>query len=219
MAIRSESLGSAAEEESEAPLEITEVRVSPAGSKEDKLKAFCSVTFDNCFVVRDIRVIEGSKGLFIAMPSRKLTVRCPGCNFKNVVRSNYCNQCGGSIERHLSDQVEQGRSKLHADVAHPILTEFREEIQDHVLDAFENFLEESGVYESGRAEEKQQIHARETSSVEKSVSQIPAPRGPLEDIHHEEASEAEFLGKTESEEEEKEESLPPPEDNFSTGII
>jgi len=197
-------------------LEITEVRVSPAGSKEDKLKAFCSVTFDQCFVVRDIRVIEGSKGLFIAMPSRKLTVRCPGCNFKNVVRSNYCNQCGGSIDRYLSEQVEQGRSKLHADVAHPILTEFREEIQDHVLDAYENFLDESEEYEPVGIKEEKSSFIREAEP-EFADRGKPAPRGPLEDIQHEEKTEAEFLGKDNSEEEE--EALPPPEDNFSTGIF
>lgn len=193
------------------PLEITEIRVSPAGSKEDKLKAFCSVTFDNCFVVRDIRVIEGSKGLFIAMPSRKLTVRCPGCNFKNVVRSNYCNQCGNSIDRSLSDQVEQGRSKLHADIAHPIVTNFREEIQDSVLDAYDNFLDEEEGYEDERSFEEQN-HAQERGRHEQ-----PAPRGPLEDVERERASEAEFLNKPESTE--SEESMPPPDDNFSTGIF
>lgn len=192
-------------------MEITEIRVSPAGSKEDKLKAFCSVTFDNCFVVRDIRVIEGSKGLFIAMPSRKLTVRCPGCNFKNVVRSNYCNQCGNSIDRSLSDQVEQGRSKLHADIAHPIVTEFREEIQDSVLDAYDNFLDEEDDYEDERSTERQ------NRAPERERHEQPAPRGPLEDVEREKASEAEFLNKPEPTE--SEESMPPPDDNFSTGIF
>ena len=37
----------------------------------DKLKAYASVVFDNCFVVRDLRVIHGTTGLFVAMPSRK----------------------------------------------------------------------------------------------------------------------------------------------------
>ena len=181
------------------------------GSKEDKLKAFCSVTFDHCFVVRDIRVIEGSKGLFIAMPSRKLTVRCPGCNFKNVVRSNYCNQCGNSIDRSLSDQVEQGRSKLHADIAHPIVTEFREEIQDSVLDAYDNFLDEEDDYQEERTSE------RPNRAPERERLEQPAPRGPLEDVERERASEAEFLNKPESTE--SEESMPPPDDNFSTGIF
>lgn len=50
-------------------MEITQVRVFPV--EEDKLKAFVSVIFDDCFVVSDIKIIEGSHGLFISMPSKK----------------------------------------------------------------------------------------------------------------------------------------------------
>ncbi|HHU77593.1 MAG: septation regulator SpoVG [Caldicoprobacterales bacterium] len=49
---------------------ITDVRIRKIGS-EGKMKAVASVTFDNEFVVHDIKVIEGQSGLFIAMPSRK----------------------------------------------------------------------------------------------------------------------------------------------------
>lgn len=51
-------------------MEITDVRVRKV-AKEGKMKAVVSVTFDNEFVVHDIKIIEGEKGLFIAMPSRK----------------------------------------------------------------------------------------------------------------------------------------------------
>jgi len=50
-------------------MEITEVRVSPV--EEEKLKAYVSITFDNCFVIRDIKVISGNNGLFVSMPSKK----------------------------------------------------------------------------------------------------------------------------------------------------
>lgn len=50
-------------------MEVTEVRVYVRD--EAKLKAYATITFDNCFVVRDVKVIQGSNGLFIAMPSRK----------------------------------------------------------------------------------------------------------------------------------------------------
>ena len=53
-------------------MEITEVRVFPKEGQDKKLKAYATVTFDNCFVVRNIKVIEGTKGLFVAMPSRKI---------------------------------------------------------------------------------------------------------------------------------------------------
>ena len=50
-------------------MEITEVRVFPV--EDDKLKAFVSIILDNCFVVSDIKIINGPKGLFISMPSKK----------------------------------------------------------------------------------------------------------------------------------------------------
>jgi stage V sporulation protein G len=50
-------------------MEITEVRISLRN--DDKLKAFASITFDDCFVVRGLKIIEGANGTFVAMPSRK----------------------------------------------------------------------------------------------------------------------------------------------------
>ncbi|MBQ9485789.1 MAG: septation regulator SpoVG [Clostridia bacterium] len=52
---------------------ITDVRVRIVKNNDSKLKAVASVTFDDCFVVHDIKVIEGNEGYFIAMPSRKAT--------------------------------------------------------------------------------------------------------------------------------------------------
>ncbi|MCK5686723.1 septation regulator SpoVG [bacterium] len=52
-------------------MNITEVRVRKV-QREGKLKAFVSVTFDDLFVVHDLKVIEGNKGIFVAMPSKKI---------------------------------------------------------------------------------------------------------------------------------------------------
>ncbi|MBO7486742.1 MAG: septation regulator SpoVG [Spirochaetaceae bacterium] len=51
-------------------MQITEVRIRKL-SAEGKLKAYVTVTFDNCFVIHNVKIIEGKTGLFIAMPSRK----------------------------------------------------------------------------------------------------------------------------------------------------
>jgi stage V sporulation protein G len=51
-------------------MDITEVKVFPV-KDNDKLKAYASIVFDDCFVIRDLRVISGTMGLFVAMPSRK----------------------------------------------------------------------------------------------------------------------------------------------------
>ncbi len=50
-------------------MEVTEVRVFPVD--EEKLKAYVTITIDDCFVVRDLKVIKGNNGLFVAMPSKK----------------------------------------------------------------------------------------------------------------------------------------------------
>lgn len=50
-------------------MEITEVRVFP--KEEERLKAYVTITFDTCFVVRDLKVIKGNNGLFVAMPSKR----------------------------------------------------------------------------------------------------------------------------------------------------
>ena len=51
-------------------MEITEVRVFPV-TGEEKLKAYVTITFDHCFIVRDLKIINGNSGLFVAMPSKK----------------------------------------------------------------------------------------------------------------------------------------------------
>ncbi len=51
-------------------MEITEVRVFPV-KDDEKLKAFVSIVLDNCFIISDIKIINGNKGLFISMPSKK----------------------------------------------------------------------------------------------------------------------------------------------------
>jgi len=123
-------------------MEITEVRIFLKDGNDKKLKAYATVTFDNAFVVRNIKVIEGQKGMFVAMPSRKLKESCPKCNFKNVLRSKFCNNCGSSLpmtERKAPVQVEDPaqRESEHRDIAHPITLECREYLQKKVLEAYE----------------------------------------------------------------------------------
>lgn len=86
-------------------MQITDVRVRKISS-QNKMKAIASVTFDDVFVVHDIKVLESDKGLFIAMPSRKI----PNGEFK--------------------------------DIAHPIKTETREEIQAAIIAKYNETADE-----------------------------------------------------------------------------
>lgn len=125
-------------------MEITEVRIKlmedNSGSNE-RLQAFCSITFDDMFVIRDLKIIEGAKGFFVAMPSRKLTDRCAHCGTKNHLRSRFCNQCGSRLDENRALRDADGRAKLHADIAHPINSACREKIQGAVLSAYADELE------------------------------------------------------------------------------
>lgn len=86
-------------------MQITDVRVRKI-TKEGKMKAVVSITIDHEFVVHDIKVIEGEKGLFIAMPSKK---------------------------------ASDGE---YRDIAHPINSKTREEIQRIILESYVRALEE-----------------------------------------------------------------------------
>jgi stage V sporulation protein G len=122
-------------------VEITEVRIKLMEEPGERLKAFCSITFDNCFVVRDLKIIDGSNGPFVAMPSRKLTSHCPGCGTKNHLRAPYCNQCGKKLSDSRAPKDADGRAKLYADIAHPINSYCREMIQDCVISEFYEEIE------------------------------------------------------------------------------
>jgi stage V sporulation protein G len=104
---------------------------------QDRLLAFCSLTFDSCFVIRDLKIIRGAKGPFIAMPSRKLMDRCPRCGGKNTLRSAFCNHCGRKQPEARAIRGPDGRAKLYADIAHPINSECRDSIQSRVIEAYE----------------------------------------------------------------------------------
>jgi len=114
-------------------VQITEVRIHLNAGGDERLLAFCSITFEAAFVVRDIKIIRGLDGPFVAMPSRKLMARCPACGMKNVVRAGYCNACG----RSLPVEADVAHRRLHADIAHPINSASREALERAILHEYE----------------------------------------------------------------------------------
>lgn len=121
-------------------MNITEVRIKLVGSNSERLRAFCSVTLDGEFVIRDLKIIDGVNGPFVAMPSRKLADRCRKCGCKNHLRARFCNECGTRLADSRAVRDEQGRIKLHADVAHPINAVGRERIQAEIIRAYQEEL-------------------------------------------------------------------------------
>ncbi|MHC4063636.1 MAG: septation protein SpoVG family protein [Planctomycetota bacterium] len=124
-------------------MQISEVRVKMVGDSKDRLKAYCSITIDECFVIRDLKIIDGTSGLFVAMPSRKLAARCPSCGGKNHLRARHCNDCGSKLDEQRGPSGPSNRDKLHADIAHPINAECRQFIQSRVIEEYEAELKRS----------------------------------------------------------------------------
>ena len=122
-------------------MQITEVRIKLVEGGVERLLAFCSITIDAAFVVRDLKLIDGPTGPFVAMPSRKLSSHCGTCRTKNPLRSNYCNQCGTRLPpTGQPPREDEGRPRLYADIAHPINASCRDLIQRHVVAEYETEL-------------------------------------------------------------------------------
>ncbi len=187
-------------------MEITEVRIKLMDDPSERLQAFCSITFDDCFVIRDLKIIGGVNGPFVAMPSRKLTAHCPQCGCKNHLRAAHCNQCGGRLKEDRAARDEDGRAKLYADIAHPINSACREAIQHKVIEAFSKEQEVSKLpgyvsrYDdfdhemddlseteasSRRTHESKEAARRDTLPLDKPhVQPAQRPQGPHRPPHH-----------------------------------
>lgn len=120
---------------------ITEIRIKLVEENSEHLMAFCSVTFDNDFVIRDLKVVRRANGLFISMPSRKLTDRCRRCGSRNHLRARFCNCCGGRLNENRAPLDDNGRPKLNADICHPINSACRETMQAAIIGAYHNECE------------------------------------------------------------------------------
>lgn len=121
--------------------QVTEVRIKLTADPRNKLKAYCSVTIDDAFVIRDLKIIEGTRGPFVAMPSRKLSDHCSRCHHKNHLRASFCNHCGARLDPERAPRDERGRARLHADLAHPINSSTRIEVHKAVVRAYAEEVE------------------------------------------------------------------------------
>ena len=86
-------------------MDITEVKVFPVN--EDRLKAYVTITIDNCFVIRDLKIINGNNGLFVAMPSKK---RKDG-QFKDIAHP-LNNETREMIENRIFESYEAELKKM-----------------------------------------------------------------------------------------------------------
>ncbi len=119
-------------------MQITDIRITLAGRPErGRLRAFCSVTFDDQLAIHDIRIIQGDRQLFMAMPSRPLRIRCPGCLARNDLswKRDWCLRCGRLLPK--QDPVLRcGRWQPFLDIVHPVNQKTRLWLQEQILAAY-----------------------------------------------------------------------------------
>jgi stage V sporulation protein G len=116
---------------------ITDVRIKLANEQSGNLLAFAAILIDPGFLVRDLKLIRGAQGLFVAMPSKKLTDHCPRCQRKNALDVRYCGKCCRLLGEDRGPRDDQGRRKIHVDVVHPINDAVRELFETAILQAYE----------------------------------------------------------------------------------
>ncbi len=121
-------------------MQITEVKIRPVKHcSKEKLRAFASIIFDNCFAVKEIKIIDGENGHFVAMPSRKAMSKCPKCYHRNASNSKFCNACGEEIT--ISNKNKFDNHRIFMDIAHPINVECREMIHKAIIDEYKKITE------------------------------------------------------------------------------
>lgn len=115
-------------------MNITEVRIKLADRLHyGKLLGFATVTIDNCFCIKDVKIVDGRKGPFVAMPCRKLADKCDWCRTKNHLRQRHCGGCGKPLDPERAEKDHEGRPILYVDICHPTNHECRFNLRDRVL--------------------------------------------------------------------------------------
>jgi len=98
-----------------AGFQVTEVRVRPFSKEDEKLKAFATITLNDCFIVSDLKVIKGKKGLFVAMPSRKMkdgTFRDIAHPLNNDTRSMIEREVLAAYEEALTRSINEIKGEI-----------------------------------------------------------------------------------------------------------
>lgn len=129
-------------------MNVTEVRIKLLPPSNGRLLAYASITLDQTFVVRDVKVLQGDERLFVAMPSRKLNVRCPVCGTRNQVggKDRLCLRCDKPLPEPRGVEGEENEVRSpYVDVFHPVNALGRHLIDAAVLHAYQEEVDKSLV--------------------------------------------------------------------------
>jgi len=136
-------------------MDISEVRMVLAETTlEDddrpRVLAYCSVLFDNTFVVKEIKLIKKREGdgILLAMPSRKFQDHCPSCQARTDIDHLFCGKCGLALRENRANVGDKGILVIRIDIAHPINDAFRRQLEEAIVSCYNRKLAEQKLAEA-----------------------------------------------------------------------
>ena len=108
---------------------ITNIRFHHLKNKDQRLLAYASVTFDDCFVVHDVMLLKRGDGILVILPGKRCKYPCPSCQRKCDFDSAFCKFCGANFPKITVNDT-------FIDIAHPINKEFRQYFDSVVIEKY-----------------------------------------------------------------------------------
>jgi stage V sporulation protein G len=149
-------------------MEITDIQINLAYFQKSKIRAFCSVFFDNEFVVHEVKIIEeplsakaslrpdfrdrqtqaglsacsaqAVRRLHISMPNKKITMHCVKCAEKNPINANFCSKCGVKLTWYGIAREKNTHSEIYTDIVQVISGKLTRLIRKKILTAYQDKL-------------------------------------------------------------------------------
>lgn len=117
-------------------MKITEIRCHLVNGNS-RLRSYIDVIFDDCFIIHEIKILQGKDKPFVVMPDKKITDNCEKCGKPNPLVNEFCGGCGfriGMVKK------EEDNQPLYEDICHSLSQEFRDYLQNTVLDHYQKEL-------------------------------------------------------------------------------
>ncbi len=114
-------------------MEITKINVKLVSKEKSRLKAYVSVVLDGCLEIRNIRIIQGKKDLFVVMPNKENFRTCPFCGSKTSWKDQYCKSCGKEISVIIP-------SVKFKDIVRPLTSDFAKYFTDAILTEYKKVI-------------------------------------------------------------------------------
>lgn len=115
-------------------MNISDVRIVLSDPSQGVVLGYVTVVFEDCFLVRNLRILKPHDNLILAMPNREVSIRCQ-CGFCGAT-GNYCSKCGAKLPKDKTESIRSKGNGRFQDLAHPICSEFRARLEHAVFETY-----------------------------------------------------------------------------------